>query len=176
MSGNNNNRFIDISKSPVSDLQTGDKVMYQPPGSTKPSEYWFKLNGGSCYLYEHEDDIGEEGMACFRPSKTSVTPWRRRVDAPPAVAVDAALAAVRASQVLYAATNNNNGAPSSVMSVDYCIARLLEITVREDELARERKEVQRQLVLLLNEKKAPAVELVAEKEKKKEKSKKETTK
>ncbi len=141
--------FIDISKLSRDELKTGDIVKYKPEGAVKPSDFWFKLNGGSCILYEHEADIGVEGMAVWKPQKTSVDPWRRRADMKNGEAVRQA---VQEQAVLA-----ERAQPATAMNMDYCLARLLEISVREDELARERKEVQRQLVLLVNAEKRPEV-------------------
>jgi len=155
--------YIDISHIPREELKTGDKVKYLPEGEVKAVEYWFKLNGGSCYLYDREEDIGKDGMARWQPSKGKVDPWRRKVSANG-----------ESSSGSKSKPEADKMDTTEIMDTHYCLTRLNEISIREDELARERKELISRL-LALNTKGSelpPTLPVLPVKEKEKEKDKK----
>lgn len=150
--------YIDISHISRDELKTGDKVKYLPEGEVKAVEYWFKLNGGSCYLYDKEEDIGKEGMARWQPSKKSVDPSRRKLSAP--------------VEVSKPKPETDKMDTTEIMDIHYCLTRLSEISIREEELARERKELISRLFTLTSAKVPAPLPEVKEKEKEKEKDKK----
>lgn len=52
-------------------LRRGDLVEY----NGKP--YYFQPNGGSCYLYEKPEHVGNTSRKVASPSKASVRPWTK---------------------------------------------------------------------------------------------------